>query len=461
MTKSEKKSTSFSKITSAVSNFFQHFKEGSIATKLSYLIMGFGCFTNKQFFRGFIYLFIEIAFILFMISNGTYYLSMLSTLGINEKGQVWDEVQQIYVYTQGDNSMLLLLFGVATIFVMVAFAIVYVISVNNAYKNEVLLKNGKRIPKLKDDIHYFLDEGFHITVLSLPTVTIMLFTIIPLIFMILIAFTNYDKNHQPPGNLFTWVGLENFRNMLGGNDVLSTTFIELFIWTMIWAVCATFLNYIFGMILAMLINKKGIKLKGMWRTIFVITIAVPQFVTLLLMSKLLADTGAVNNILQLLGHDKIPFLLDGTTAKITVIIVNLWVGIPYTMLMTSGILMNIPTDLYESAKIDGAGPVTQFFKITLPNMLHVTTPYLINTFIGNINNFNVIYLLTGGAPLSLDYFKAGETDLLVTWLYKLTTTEQNYSLASVIGILIFIICSVCSLVLFNRSSAMTKEDEFS
>ena len=461
MTKSEKKSTPFSKITSAVSNFFQHFKEGSLTTKLSYLIMGFGCIANKQFFRGFIYLLIEIAFILFMVSNGTYYLSMLSTLGINEKGQVWDEVQQIYVYTQGDNSMLLLLFGVATIFVIVAFLVAYVLSVNNAYKNEVLLKNGKRIPKLKDDIRYFLDEGFHITVLSLPTLTIMLFTIIPLIFMILIAFTNYDKNHQPPGNLFTWVGLENFKNMLGGNSTLSHTFVQLFIWTMIWAVCATFLNYIFGMILAMLINKKGIKLKGMWRTIFVITIAVPQFVTLLLMSKLLADTGAVNNILQLLGYSKIPFLLDGKIAKITVIVVNLWVGIPYTMLMTSGILMNIPTDLYESAKIDGAGPVTQFFKITLPYMLHVTTPYLINTFIGNINNFNVIYLLTGGAPLSLDYFKAGETDLLVTWLYKLTTTEQNYSLASVIGILIFAICSICSLVLFNRSSAMTKEDEFS
>lgn len=461
MKKTKEKSISFSKITSAVSNFFLHFKEGSISTKLSYLIMGFGCIKNKQFVRGFAYLFVEIAFILFMINSGVYYLSMLPTLGVNEKGQVWDEVQQIYVYTKGDNSMLLLLYGVATLFVIIGFIMIYIMSVNNAYKNEVLLKNGKKVPKLKDDIHYLLDEGFHITVLAFPTLTIMAFTVLPLIFMILIAFTNYDKNHQPPGNLFTWVGLTNFKDMLGGDPVLSRTFIELFIWTMIWAVCATFLNYIFGMILAMLINKKGIKLKGMWRTIFVITIAVPQFVTLLLMSKLLADTGAVNSILQLLGHDKIPFLLDGTYAKITVIVVNLWVGIPYTMLMTSGILMNIPTDLYESAKIDGAGPITQFFKITLPYMLHVTTPYLINTFIGNINNFNVIYLLTGGAPLSLKYFKAGETDLLVTWLYKLTTTEQNYSLASVIGILIFIICSVCSLILFNRSSAMTKEDEFS
>ncbi|MBQ9987363.1 MAG: ABC transporter permease subunit, partial [Erysipelotrichales bacterium] len=116
--------------------------------------------------------------------------------------------------------------------------------------------------------------------------------------------------------------------------------------------------------------------------------------------------------------------------------------------------------LYESATIDGAGPVTQFFKITLPYMLHVTTPYLITQFIGNINNFNVIYLLTAGDPKSLNYYQAGETDLLITWLFKLTTVEQNYAVASVIGIIIFIICAVVSLITFNKSSAMTKEDKF-
>ena len=461
MKNKEKKSLPFSNIASSIGSFFSKFAKGSIKTKLSFLIMGFGCFANKQIVRGSIFLLIEIAFIRYMLSSGLYYLSMLPTLGVNERGQVWDEVNQIYVYSHGDNSMLLLLFGVMTLFVILGFAVAYVLNVNNAYKNDELLKNGKKIPKLKDDIAYLLDGGFHLSVISLPTITITVFTIIPLIFMILMAFTNYDRDHQPPGNLFTWVGLENFHNVFGGNPTISHTFFELLVWTIIWAICATFLNYIAGMILAMLINKKGIKLKGMWRTIFVITIAVPQFVTLLLMSKLLAETGTVNNLLQLFGHSKIPFLTDGTTAKITVIIVNLWVGIPYTMLMTSGILMNIPADLYESARIDGAGPVRQFISITLPYMIHVTTPYLINTFIGNINNFNVIYLLTGGAPLSLDYYKAGKTDLLVTWLYKLTVTEQNYCLASVIGILIFIICSSFSLILFNRSSAMTKEDEFS
>ena len=195
---------------------------------------------------------------------------------------------------------------------------------------------------------------------------------------------------------------------------------------------------------------------------FVITIAVPQFVSLLLLSKLLADKGPLNGLLLQLGwiKDFIPFLSHATVAKITVIIVNLWVGIPYTMLICSGILMNIPQNLYEASRIDGANPVRQFISITMPYMLQVTTPYLITQFIGNINNFNVIYLLTGGDPKTLDLFQAGETDLLVTWLYKLTVSEKNYALASTIGIIIFLITAIISLITYNRTKAVREEEQF-
>ena len=211
-----------------------------------------------------------------------------------------------------------------------------------------------------------------------------------------------------------------------------------------------------------MINKKGIKLKKMWRTIFVTTIAVPSFVTLLLMSKILHDLGPLNVILQNLGFidQPIHFLTDGRLARITVIVVNMWIGIPYTMLITTGILMNIPEDIYESARIDGANALKIFTKITFPYMIFVTTPYLITQFIANINNFNVIYFLTGGDPKSLDYFQAGETDLLVTWLYKLTVNEHNYSLASTIGILIFVVSAVLSLIVYNSTAAVKKEDQF-
>lgn len=443
-------------------NFINIFIKGNIITKLSFIIMGLGCALRGQLIKGLTYFAIEIGYIVYMITFGWHYLKDIGTLGKATQYQVWDEKDQIYRNLPGDNSMLILLFSVVTIIITLAVIIVYVKSVSTSYKNEIFKKQGKKIPNFKEDVRSLFDENFHKTLLTLPTIGIVVTVILPLIFMILIAFTNFDKNHQPPGKLFTWVGFQNFKDIFWDNPLKSFTFERLLIWTIIWAVCATFSNYILGMILALMINKKGIKFKGFWRTVFVSTIAVPQFVTLLLMSRMLQDLGPVNVLLQNLGiiSEPIKFLTNGTTAKIVVILVNLWVGIPYTMLITSGILMNIPEDLYESARIDGAGTVTIFLKITLPYMLFVTTPYLITQFIGNINNFNVIYLLTAGDPKSLNYFQAGETDLLVTWLYKLTVNEQNYSLASTIGIIVFLICAILSLITYNKSASVKKEDIF-
>ncbi len=449
-------------IKAKINQYVYCLKNGDLATKLSSLIMGYGNFTKGQIVKGVAYLTTQIIFILFMIFRGFNYIVGLRTLGTVGQTRIFDEVRGIYVVYPGDNSMLMLLFGVATLFAVLGFALLYLSNIKSAYANQITIQKGLKPRNFKEEINYYLNDKYHVTILTIPVVGTFLFTILPLIFMILIAFTNFDKNHQPPGNLFTWVGFANFKDALWNDPLKSSTFFGLLTWTLIWAVLATVLNYILGMILALMINKKGIKLKKFWRTIFVITIAVPQFVSLLLMSQLLADQGTFNVFLRQIGvvKDFFPFLSNGDVAKFTVIVVNLWVGVPYSMLITSGILMNIPTDLYESAKIDGANARVQFFKITLPYMLFVTGPYLITQFIGNINNFNVIYLLTGGGPLTLNYYQAGKTDLLVTWLYKLTVNEQNYSLASTIGIFIFMLSAFFSLVVYNKTSAAKKEDEF-
>jgi len=300
----------------------------------------------------------------------------------------------------------------------------------------------------------------HKTMLTLPSLGVLAFTVVPIVFMIMLAFTNFDRNHQPPGNLFTWVGFENFRNVFDMNGFMGNTFVGVLGWTLVWAVFATFLNYFFGMIVAMMINKQGIKLKSLWRTCFVIAIAVRAFVTLFFMRQILHDMGPLNVILQNLRMSPVRFLTDPMIARITVIIVNLWIGIPYTMLITSGILMNIPADLYEAARIDGAGPFRQFISISLPYMLIITAPYLITQFIGNINNFNAIFFLTGGNPPVVTYYNAGSTDLLVTWLYKLTVDHQDFSLASVIGILTFVVCAIIALITFNITASAKKEETF-
>lgn len=284
---------------------------------------------------------------------------------------------------------------------------------------------------------------------------VLLFTILPLIYMICLAFTSYDHNHLPPKSLFDWVGLANFGNIFNGR--MAGTFFPVLSWTLIWAVFATVTNFFFGIVLALIINTKGLKLKKMWRTIFVITIAVPQFISLLIMRNLLSDAGPVNAFLEKVGlisaANPLPFLSDPLWAKFSIIIVNMWVGIPVTMLVASGIIMNLPQEQIEAAEIDGANKFQIFKSITFPQILLVMMPNLIQQFIGNINNFNVIYLLTGGGPTNSNFYQAGSTDLLVTWLYNLTVTAADYNLASVIGILIFVLSAVFSLLAYTRTNS--------
>ena len=431
-------------------------------TWLSLAVMGSGCFRFRQFGKGLLYLLSELAFFRFFFGFGWKYLSHFGTLGENTQLKVWNEELQIYQRVPGDNSMLILLFSVLTIAATILFVYLWVLNLKSAGELCLLDAQSKHIPSFREDLKSLLDSRFHTTLLAAPMISLVAFTVLPIVFMVLIAFTNFDSAHQPPGELFTWTGLTNVTDIFLGNQTKTHTFFGIFGWTIVWAILATFTNYILGMGLAILINHKLVRMKKMWRTLFVISIAIPQFVSLLLISRALEPMGAVNIALMKLGliSAPLPFLTDKTLARICVVVINMWIGIPYTMLTFSGVLMNIPADLYESAELDGAGPFRRFTSITLPYMIFVTAPATITTFVGNINNFNVIYLLTGGGPFALDYYQAGKTDLLVTWLYKLTVDQHDYALASTIGIFIFMIVSTLSITVYNRTSAVKKEDMF-
>lgn len=434
-------------------------------TKLSYLVFGLGNLVHGQIVKGIGFLAIEVAYVVFMVSGGFQNLINLVTLGTVKTE--WKEVpgKLLPVYVEGDNSMLFLLFGVLTVMITVGAIWAGFCSHKSAKNLQKLDAEGKKIPSFMDDIQLLLDERFHITLLFLPICGILIFSVLPLVYMICIAFTNYDRDHQVPGNLFEWVGLSNFGSMLGGDSRMTTTFFGVLVWTLIWAFFATFSNYFLGIIVALVINTKGLKFKKLWRSILVLTIAMPQFISLLVMRSFFSSYGVINRTLINIGvlksiNDAIPFFSNPTLARVVIIVVNMWIGIPYTMLMSSGILMNIPQDLYEAATVDGANKVQMFFKITLPQIIFTTTPYLITSFVGNINNFNVIFLLTAGGPSTSEYYSAGKTDLLVTWLYKLTKEKFDYSLASTIGILIFILSATLSLLTYTRSKSYKEEDAF-
>jgi arabinogalactan oligomer/maltooligosaccharide transport system permease protein len=376
---------------------------------------------------------------------------------------------------------MILLCGIIGVLVIAAFILLYISNMKTVYRLQMMRENGEHINSFREDCRAMINGKFYITLLTLPSLGVLLINVIPILFMVCIAFTNYDAAHQPPTNLFTWVGLKNFQTLFSMNSSygFGYAFVRILIWTLIWALLATFTTYILGIMLAKFINHEHTKFKKMWRSLFVITIAIPQFVTLLLVSKMFSNYGIVNGICSSIGLTGflqkiglvgksltyIPFLTKPGWAHVMIILINIWVGVPYQMLIATGILMNIPTDQLESAKIDGATNFQIFWKITMPYMLFVTGPSLITSFIANINNFNVIYLLTGDYTTTNSAFAsadASEVDLLVTWLFNLTSesTTKRYYMASVIGIIIFIICAVLTLISFRRMTSGDKEEVY-
>ena len=461
------------------------FTRGNWAVKLSFLIFGFGNFYYGQILRGILFLVFEIIFIGYMLlpSGGMYWLSKShflqtgKTVGTIQGRFEYNELYDTDVWVKGDDSVKVMLYALLTIIFIVAFIYTWRLQVKQCRICMDITAKGKKVRSGKEDMKSLLDDQFHKTLHSLPLFGIMAFTVLPIIYMVLIAFTCYDAAHDGYANLFSWVGLEHFNELLDfGKGGLGLAFGEILSWTLMWAFFATFSNYFLGMFVAIMINKKGIKIKKFWRTVLVMTIAIPQFVSLLYVSKLFDASGIIGKLLlewnlipqHMIDANALSLWQDPVMAKLLVIVINIWVGIPYIMLMATGILMNIPQDLYESSRIDGANSFQQYSKITLPYMMFVMGPYLLTSFVGNLNNFNVIYLLTNNSPLiNTDIGTAGgvsvtETDLLITWLYKMTlnSAESKYYLASLIGILVFVVVAVLSLIVYNIMPSTRNEEDF-
>lgn len=435
-------------------------KHGDWGTRLSLIICGVGNIFHGQVVKGLLFLLIELVFVWFMAAYGISCISMLPSLGWLSRQEVWNEVKGIYEYTQGHNSILILLYGVVTVCILVLFVLFWRGCVISSYRAQVRLFQGKHVNTFGEDVKELFNGNLQKLLMTVPLVGIFAFTVLPLIFMVTMAFTNYSKigNHLV---LFDWVGLENFKKVLSFRDIIGQTFWSVLGWTICWAVFATALNYILGMILAIVINRRGTRGKAFWRFCFMLSVAIPQFVSLLIIRTMFSQDGIVNMILREEGiiRESLPFFTNATWARVMVIVINLWVGIPYTMIQATGILQNIPQELYESARVDGASTIVTFFKITLPYMMFVMTPYLITQFTGNVNNFNVIYLLSEGNPTPVGS-TAGKTDLLVTWLYKLTVEQQYFNLGAVIGILTFIVLAITALVTYRNTASYKNEEGF-
>ncbi len=484
-------------LTDQIKDIGYTFFKGNWAVKLSFLIFGLGNIYYGQILRGILFLVFEIVFVWFMFlpeAGGLVWLEKCqwfqtgNTVG-NEGPEIIEEGfwyggefygQLVTIYH--DDSVRVLFYGLLTIAFIAAFVYTWRLQVKQCRICMDITASGKKVKSGKEDLDSLLDDQFHKTLLAVPVLGIFLFTVLPIIYMILIAFTNYGDYkgvlYSGTTRLFEWVGFTHFENFFSGESALGTAFGDILIWTLTWAFFATFTNYFLGMLVALLINKKGIKVKKLWRTILVMTIAIPQFISLLYVKNLFTRSGVFGSFF--ISHGWIPefmtsvnqfsFWENPITAKILVIIINIWVGIPYVMLMATGILMNIPADLYESSRVDGANSFQQFTKITLPYMLFVTGPYLLTSFVGNLNNFNIINFLTGGGPMytavdgvtSAGGVSIGHTDLLVTWLYRITmgSAKVEYYSASLIGIMVFLVVAILSLIVYNVIPSTRNEEDY-
>ena len=465
-------------------NYFKEFgtavAKGDIWVKLSMLIMGAGYIARKQIINGLIMIALEAVFIITCVFYAAPNLAKFGTLGTVQFEQVFDPLTLTSKVNDYDNSFLILLNSIIALFIIVSFIFVYIGNIKAVYRLQKQKEAGKHINSFWEDIKALFNEKFHITLLTLPALGIILMNIIPILVLIAIAFTNYDQQHMPPSALFTWVGWKNFKQLFTNSTTLTFgySFGKILIWTLEWAVLSTLTTFIGGILMAQFINSKKTKLPKLWRTLFMVAIAVPQFVTLLLVRNFFADSGIVNTICSNIGLTDflksvglvnanltyIPFLTNPTWAKVMIVLINIWVGVPYQMLIATGVLMNIPVDQLESARIDGANSFQIFWKITMPYVLFITGPSLITDFVRNINNFNVIYLLTQDVYVTSDQLLANsnakEVDLLVTWLFRLTNEYYNYKIASVIGIIVFIICAGFTLVTFTQTIKGSREEDF-
>ena len=252
------------------------------------------------------------------------------------------------------------------------------------------------------------------------------------------------------------VGFENFTRVFLDSQIREP-FAMVFVWTFAYALLSVLLTFVVGLSLAIALNKPRMSGQRVYRSLLIIPYAVPAFLSLLVWAGLLNDDfGAINSVTGW----TIPWLFDPFWAKVSVLLVNLWLGFPYMFLVSTGALQAIPSELQEAARVDGAGSFQVWRLVNMPLLLVALTPLLIASFAYNFNNFGGIYLLTGGGPAVSGSEVAGATDILISYTYKVAFAAgegNDYGLAAAISIFIFFIVGTISAISFGRSNALRED----
>lgn len=268
------------------------------------------------------------------------------------------------------------------------------------------------------------------------------------------AFTAESGAELLPGWQIT-VGVDNFVRAVTDSSIRGPL-ISVTIWTFAFALISVAITFALGLLLALVFNNTKMRFRNGYRILLILPYAFPAFLSALVWAGMMNESfGFINQVL--LGGASIPWLTDPVLAKVSVLIVNLWLGFPYMFLVCMGALQGIPEEVNEAGVMDGANPWQIFRQIKLPLLLVTVAPLLISTFAFNFNNFNLIYMLTGGGPRFTDVsIPVGHTDILISMVYKVAFTGQtrDYGLASAFTIIIFIVVAAISIISFRKTKVL-------
>lgn len=247
------------------------------------------------------------------------------------------------------------------------------------------------------------------------------------------------------------VGLANFQRVLFSEGIRQPM-LQIFLWTITFALLSVFFGFALGILLASVLQWPHLRGKAVYRILLILPYAVPAFISILVFRGLFNQNfGEINLILKSLFGIQPQWFTDPTLARTMLIMVNVWLGYPYMMLLSMGYLQSIPQDHYKASALEGAGPIRNFFSITLPQILPPFVPLLISSFAFNFNNVVLILLLTRGAPdIAGTIVPAGQTDILGSFTFRVSFQDagQNFGIAGAISTLIFILVGILAYANF-------------
>lgn len=406
------------------------------------IIPGMGQIYNKRKLKGIAIFIIFAAFAVVSIEFVVSGLQGLVTLG-NEP--------------RVDDSRVFLVEGILAMIFAIFYASLYWINLQDAKNEAQKIRDGWTPGGVIENFKNSWDTAFPYVLIGPGFLLLIFVVILPLLFMGFLAFTNYNLYNAPPRNLLQWVGFDNFTRLLTLAE-WRQTFISVLSWTLTWTFVATTLQIALGMFLAVLTNDKRLKGKKLIRTVLILPWAVPGFVTIIIFSALFNDNfGAINlDIMQPLFNTTIPWMTNVMWSRIAIIAIQVWLGFPYVYALFSGVLQGISDDWYEAADMDGASRWQKFRNITFPHLMFATGPLLLTQYTFNFNNFNIIYLFNEGGP-AVRGQNAGGTDILISWVFSLTFTNSQFSMAAAISLILGVIVATFAFFQFRRSRSFKEE----